>query len=368
MNADDEHGASDRRREEGTSVVVVNWNGAEPLAACLDSVFASEPPPREVIVVDNGSTDGSREMVRERYRDVVLLELPDNPGPAAARNLGLRVARCGRVLTLDNDVVLATGTIATMNRALDESGAVAAQARSLVASDPATIHYDGGALHFAGLIALRHFFEPLESADRGESGWLEVGAFVSLCILQDADDVLALGGYDEDLEILFEDTDLSFRLRAAGRRLVLTTDDPILHGSGTAGTSFRDTAYPRRRVFLHSRNRWWYLAKNHRAWTLLLSSPGLLVYELWWFAFALSKGHVGAWCAGKLAFLRRLPTVLARRHAIQRARRVPDRELLVGGPLTLSPQLRAKPWSRRMATVLDRCLRTWWAIVRPLVV
>lgn len=358
--------AKGRSTTPGITAVVVNYDGAHYLAACLDGLLAGEVVPDEVIVVDNGSTDGSQDLVRERYPDAVLLELPGNPGPAAARNLGMRVARCGRVLTLDNDVVLAPEALGRLAAALDaDAGLVAVQARSVVASDPGTVHYDGGWAHYAGLLVLRNFFVPLAEAEG--SGVSEVGAFVSLCVLQENARVLAAGGYDEDLEILFEDADLSFRLRALGERLAVVDDAICLHGSGTAGTSFRRDAYPARRVFLHSRNRWLFLLKNHRAWTLVLSAPALVVYEIYWLAFATLRGGLLAYLRGKWALLRLLPRVLARRHRIQSSRRVGDRELLRGGPLTLSPQLREKRIARALTAVLDTGLRGWWALVRPLV-
>lgn len=355
-------------RAHAVSAVVVNHQGLACLFECLAALMHSEPPPAEVIVVDSGSTDGAPQLVRERHPDVRVIELGANLGPAAARNRGLREARHERVLTLDNDVVVQRGTIAALSRALDERPAAAAvQSRSLVAHDHTRIHYDGGGFHYTGVLVLRHFYGALADAAPSPGGVAAVDAIVALCVLQDRARVLAVGGYDEVMSILFEDNDLSYRLRASGEELLVCEREPCLHGSGTAGTSFREGAYPARRVFLHTRNRRMFLLANLRARTLLLAAPGLAVYELFWFAFALSRGRLGSWCAGTWAFLRALPHVLARRRQLAARRAVGDRALLRGGPLTLSPQLAAAGRAPLGARLLDALLRGWWSLVRGLV-
>jgi GT2 family glycosyltransferase len=350
------------------SAVVVNHQGLACLFDCLAALQQSDPPPDDVIVVDSGSTDGAPQLVRERYPAVRVIELGANLGPAAARNRGLVAARHERVLTIDNDVVVRRGTLAELSRALDEHPrAAAVQSRSLVAHDAARIHYDGGGFHYTGVLVLRNFFGALASAPPTPGGSAAVDAIVALCVLQDRGRVLAVGGYDEVMSILFEDNDLSYRLRACGEELLVCEREPCLHGAGTAGTSFRAGRYPPRRVFLHTRNRRLFLLANLRVRTLLLAAPGLLVYELFWFAFAVSRGGFGAWCAGTWACVRALPHVRARRRQLAARRTVGDRALLRGGPLTLSPQLAASDRAPLMARLLDALLRGWWGLVRGLV-
>lgn len=355
-------------RARATTAVVVNHQGRACLFDCLEALLASEPAPAEVIVVDSGSTDGAPQLVREKYPAVRVIELGANLGPAAARNRGLREARHERVLTVDNDVVVQRGTLAALTGALDSHPrAAAVQSRSLVAHDRSRIHYDGGGFHYTGVLVLRNFFGVLAETRPTPGGSAHVDAIVALCVLQDRTRVLAVGGYDEVMSILFEDNDLSYRLRASGEELLVCELEPCLHGSGTAGTSFRGGGYPARRVFLHTRNRRMFLLANLRARTLLLAAPGLLVYEAFWFAFAVSRGRFGSWCAGTWAFVRTLPHVLARRRALAARRSVGDRELLQGGPLTLSPQLAATGRAPFGARLLDALLRGWWSLVRGLV-
>lgn len=346
------------------SVVVVNYDGERYLDECLSAALALEGPIDEIIVVDNASTDGSRRLVAERFPNVRLIALERNDGPCPARNAGMRAARNRWVLALDNDAVCDRDVLVKLAREVQDGVAIL-QPRSVFHSEPARVHYDGGELHYAGLIALRNFYVPLESALGARVE--EVGCAVSVALLVDRDLVLACGGYDARHFILFEDLDLSYRLRARGLSIVSVADARVRHLGGTPGISYREgTRYPSSRVFLHARNRWIHLAKNHAAWTLLVSAPGLAVYELAAFAFACAELSPLAWLRGKLAFLALLPGILRDRRDVQRARRVRDARLLRGGPLTTSPLVRTTGMRASAQRALDAVLRGWWSVARVL--
>src|SRR5688572_25840439 len=350
-------------RIPAVSAVVCNYNGERYLDECLRAVLAQRP--EEVIVVDDASTDGSVALLRARFPEVTVHVLARNRGPCAARNAGMRAARHRWVLAVDNDAVLEPDVLARLRAALEEHPeACLAQPRSVHYDEPTRVHYDGGGFHYLGLIALRNFHVPLSSAEG--RGVLAADALVGICALLDRDVVLARGGYDEDLFYLAEDLDLSLRLRQAGERLLSVEEALVRHRGGTAGLSFRGGRSPSRRVFLRARNRRSILVKNLRWRTLLVSMPAFALYALVWALFALRSGEIRAHIGGRLAFLRALPRVLRARSAVQAQRRLPDRALLVGGPLVLSPSLVSSPLARRLARGLDACLRGWWRLVRPL--
>jgi len=347
------------------SAVVVNYQGEPYLEACLRSLQALEDPVDEIVVVENGSTDGSLNILNTHFRSVVLLRMKENVGAATARNVGMRAAKHRFVLLVDNDVVLAPDTLTKLRAALEaDPGLAMVQPRSVYKAEPTRVHYDGGSFHYAGLIALRNMGQPLSEA-KGR-GVTEVDVVISLALLADKKAVVDVGAFDEEMFILFEDLDLSYRLRAAGHRLAMVEDAVVLHDSGTPGISFRGGSYPERRVFLHSRNRWIHLAKNYRLWTLIVASPGLMIYELAWFAFALKQGTLGAWWRGKRAFFGHTRRLWQKRRKAARLRKVGDRRLLVGGPLTLSPGIAGGQGLG--ARLLDGLLRAWWGLARWFVV
>jgi GT2 family glycosyltransferase len=344
------------------SVVIVNYNGEAYLEECLGSVAALEGAIDEVIVVDNASTDRSVAMLAASFASVRVLAMERNEGPAPARNAGMRAARNRWVLALDNDAVCTPDMLVKLERAaLDHDRVAIVQPRSLFYTDRSRVHYDGGAFHYVGLIALRNFYTPIAEAV-GERV-VPVDCAVAVALLLDRDVVLAAGGYDESFFILFEDLDLSYRLRALEHRILSVEDAIVLHKGGTPGISYREgPRYPGSRVFFHSRNRWLYVVKDYRAWTIVATLPGLAAYEIVWLAFAIASGGLGAWLKGKLAFFRLFPGVLARRRDFQARRSVGDGRLLVGGPLTLTPAVMQSSWKRPLLAGLDRGLRAWWWI------
>jgi GT2 family glycosyltransferase len=344
------------------TVAVCNYNGAEHLPPCLAALAAQTHAIDELLVVDNASTDASEALVRERFPAARWVPMGRNDGPCPARNRALELARNEWVLLVDNDAVLAPDVLEKLVAAARaRADAALVQPRSVFADRPDVVHYDGGSFHYAGLFSLRNFSVPLAQAQG--RGVVEVDGAVSVALLARRSTLLALGGFDADYFILFEDLDLSYRLRLAGHAILSVEDALVRHRGGTGGISFRGAIeYPRRRAFFHSRNRWIYLAKCYRLRTLLAAAPGLLLYELVWLAFTLRSGTFGGWLEGKRDFLAKFRGVRQRRRAIRSTRRRPDRELLVGGPLTLSAQLRGGAAER----VLDLLLRTWWNLVRPL--
>ncbi|MEW6267720.1 MAG: glycosyltransferase family 2 protein [Thermodesulfobacteriota bacterium] len=210
------------------SVVVVNWNGAAYLGDCLESVRGED---REVLVVDNASTDGSAALVAQRFPDVRWLANPDNLGFARAANRGLRAARADHVLFLNPDA-----------RANDEAIAAAV---SLLAQRPdvglvgVAVRDANGRLTptvepFFSLAALRRPWVRRVRAPQGpepvEIDWCH-GAF----FLGRRADLLALGGYDEAYFLYAEDMDLCFRMHAAGRSVVYLPQVSIVHEGNVAG-------------------------------------------------------------------------------------------------------------------------------------
>ena len=116
------------------SAIVVNWNGRDYLRPCLEALLA-QPPLDEVLLVDNHSDDGSREMVAEKFPDVRIIDTGGNLGPAHARNVGVAEARNELCLLLDNDVVVQEGAVGELERVMATTPrAGMAQARSQFAT------------------------------------------------------------------------------------------------------------------------------------------------------------------------------------------------------------------------------------------
>ncbi len=347
------------------SAIVVNWNGRDYLPRCLDALLAQQPPPGEVIVVDNHSDDGSRELVAARYPAVRVIDTGRNGGPCHARNVGASAAQHEQCLFVDNDVVLHPGALAALRRCLDGDPKVAmVQARSLCGDDPNIVHYDGGDLHFLGTLVLRNWYQPLAQAKNPDG---PIGAAIALCFLCKRTAFRAVGGFDENLFILYEDNEFSYKLRMRGHTIRLCPDALCTHFAGTAGLSVRgESGYPGRRTFLHARNRWYVLISCMRWRTLLLTVPAQLVYGVVYAGFGVRRGHLRDWLHGKWELLKMLPAAVRARQTAQAGRTVPDRELLIAAPVTLNPGLAEKGASAALRRGLDRFFAGYWCVVRRL--
>jgi hypothetical protein len=348
------------------TAIVINWNGKAYLPECLAALIAQEPAPDEILVVDNHSDDGSREFVAERFPNVEVVDTGRNAGPCHARNVGVRRARHELCLLLDNDVVLHPGAVRELLRCAEaDPRAAMIQARSLCGDDRSVVHYDGGDLHFLGTLVLRNWYRPLAQASVPEG---PIGAAIALCFLTRKSVFESVGGFDENLFILYEDNEFSYKLRMRGHTIRLAAGALCTHKAGTAGLSVRgrDDAYPGRRTFLHSRNRWYVLLTCMRWRTFVLTMPAQLLYGVVYAAFGHQRGHVRDWWRGKWELLRLIPKALRARGPAQRGRTVADRDLLVAAPMTLNPGLAERGFAASLRVWLDRFFAGYWRLLRRL--
>jgi GT2 family glycosyltransferase len=194
------------------AVVVPNWNGAAWLPACLDAIEAQTLAPARTVVVDNGSTDGSLELLAGRGVEVV--ELGRNTGFAHAANRGLEAAGAELVALVNNDVVLEPDWLERMAAALAAHPEAAAAACKMVdLRDPSSVWDAGDFLRRDGAAVQRGRVEP----DDGRFD--SPGDAFSACAgaaLYRRTAVLAVGGFDERYFAYLEDVDLGLRLRLAG--------------------------------------------------------------------------------------------------------------------------------------------------------
>ncbi len=199
---------------DGASVVLPNWNGRRWLARCLASLRDQELAPAAVIVVDNGSTDGSLEYLRDQHPAVRTIALGSNTGFAHAANVGLRAATTEFVALVNTDVVLAPDWLRRMAGALRDNPAAASVAcKMLSLEDPSTIYDAGDILRRDGVCEQRGRFGP--AAGRFEAPEEVFGACAGAALYR-RDVVLDLGGFDERYFAYLEDVDLALRLRLAG--------------------------------------------------------------------------------------------------------------------------------------------------------
>jgi GT2 family glycosyltransferase len=204
------------RSDPAVSVVIPNWNGRRWLAGCLEALAGQELAPAEVIVIDNGSEDGSLEYLHDEHPTVLVHALGRNTGFAHAANQGLAAAGSELVALVNTDVVLAPDWLARMARTLladPDSAAVAC--KMLALADPGRVYDAGDILRRDGACEQRGRFS------RDDGRWDAPGEVFGACAgaaLYRRSAVLGVGGFDERYFAYLEDVDLALRLRLAGWR------------------------------------------------------------------------------------------------------------------------------------------------------
>lgn len=299
------------------SVIVPTWNGRGFLDGCLASLEAQTArESMEVIVVDNGSADDTREMVAERYPSVRVIALPENRGFAGGCNAGIRAAHAPLIALLNNDAETDARWAERLLEAADAhpgAGSFACAIRQWVVRDRLESCGDffsvfGWAGHL-GLHADAAAYVP--SMPFGPCAG---AAMYRASALEDA------GLFDEAFFVSHEDVDLAFRLRLRGHPCVAVPDAIVFH-RGFA-TRHRNAGT----LFLSRRNQLFVLWKNLPALLWILLLPLLLLGQLLGLHSRFVRIGMLRACAvtlrARLAALRFLPAMLRTRRGIQRRRRV----------------------------------------------
>lgn len=326
------------------SVVIANYRGETLLAPCLDSLRAQDTDlPFEVIVVDDGSDDGSADLVTSRYPEVKLMVNRRNMGPAAAKNVGAAEARGDYLAFLDNDVELHPSWMRYMLEAMtadhDRLGACASHI--MLNSHSTVLNSTGGLINMLGYAWDRGIFNE-DSKTYSYSLRVMYACTAAMMIRRGVFE--ELGGFDERYRYLFEDVDLGWRMNIRGYRVAYEPRAVARHLlSSTMG---------RRRLrnqYLYERNRLRALLKNMERETLRLVRKELV----FWFGQRMRSEMESGLTARQKAVLPlrmaqalvwnliRLPDTLRLRKEVADTRVVSDLELISAG--VLCPQIGEPP-------------------------
>jgi GT2 family glycosyltransferase len=295
-------------------VVIPNWNSLQHLERCLGSLETTGPSPEiELLVVDNGSTDGSVSYMEGE--GVPHVALPRNAGFAAAVNLGASRTETDSILVLNADTVLEPGALARLSETLEaDLGLGGVQPRILqlgangAGEKPARIYSVGQSLtrdgrgveEAAGLLQQPRHLAASEP----------FGVCGAACLLR-RELFTELGGYDESYVSFCEDVDLNVRARIAGWRFATVPEAVVWHvGNAVWQTGFADPGAENSRL----------VARNRLATQIKFmpaaSIPRIAAVEAGALARSIAQRRFAATARGKLEALRRLPALRRERRRL----------------------------------------------------
>jgi N-acetylglucosaminyl-diphospho-decaprenol L-rhamnosyltransferase len=247
------------------SIILVNYNGAEFLAECLDSIYRVINSDCEVIIIDNSSTDNSVEIVRDRFPSVRLICSEVNLGFGKASNLGVDRSQGTYLLFLNTDTILTENTPQILADYLDRHLDVGAIGARMTFRDGSYQLSSGMlpnlAIEFIDKIRYgldRKWHDLWANIYHKQSATVrEVGWVTGACLMIRREIFQSLGGFDEAFFMYFEDKDLCKRVRALGCKVIYDPDTSVIHllgGSSQNITKSVNTYYRDSQLYYYQKH------------------------------------------------------------------------------------------------------------------
>ena len=324
-------------RRAPVSVIVVNHNRRELLRGCLESLARQSAGGFAVVVVDNGSTDGSAEMAEREFGAapfrLKVVRNRENRGFCAANNQGIAASEEPFIALLNNDAEAAPGWLEALLGAFEDPGVGMAASKILTWEEPPRIDKAGHLIYLDGQNRGRGTGEP----DRGQYDRREEVLWPDGCAAMYRRRMLEeIGGFDEDFFAYGDDAELGLRARIAGWRCLYVPEAVVRHRrASTLGpaSARRVELIERNRVLLAAKLFPWSLLWLNGAYYAARIGAGLL-------AAAANRGEASrfpgpggkirlaaAMVKGDLAALRLLPRMLRKRREVNRIRRLSPAEV-----------------------------------------
>lgn len=265
------------------TVVIPNYNGIDYVADCLDSLRLQKGCEFKTILVDNASSDGSYELVRDKYPEVRLMRFRENTGFSKAVNAGIRASDTPFVILLNNDTVVLPGFVRELVKAIEKSRDIfSVGAKMLQMGSPDKTDDAGDFYSALGWAYARGKDRPAEQFTRSA----DIFSVCAGAAIYRRNLLAKLGLFDERHFAYLEDIDIGYRARIHGYRNRFEPRAKVLH-AGSASSGSRYNAF---KVRLSAANNIYIIYKNMPALQKLLNLPFLCAGFLAKFLFFIPKG------------------------------------------------------------------------------
>jgi GT2 family glycosyltransferase/ubiquinone/menaquinone biosynthesis C-methylase UbiE len=293
-------------------VVIPSWDGVAVLGGCLDAVAAQTTRPARVIVIDNGSEDGTRALLARDYPWVDVIHLAMNTGFANAVNCGIRASSQDLVVLLNNDARPESGWLEALVDASRRNRGYAFLTSKLLDETGTIVESTGDFLDWSGVPRQRDHGSSDEAATDSVT---EVFSGCGGATLYRRSMLNDVGLFDTRFFAYYEDVDLCFRAQLRGHHGAYVPSARVRHiGSATSNK------YPGMKVRLSVRNNWWLVLKNAPLPLLPRMLAGLALANTGTAVHAAKADAFRAYLRGNLEALGGAHAVLRDRRIIQRQR------------------------------------------------
>jgi GT2 family glycosyltransferase len=296
------------------TVVIVNWNSADLLNRCLSALARQTLPPDKILVIDNGSNDGSTREAGQ-FPNVELREMGRNLGFAGGNNEALKACATEFVALLNPDALPEPDWLEKLIAAAHVFPEMAAfGSRQMAADSSEILDGTGDVYHLSGKVWRQGKGLPYRKRDDLPC---EIFSPCACAALYRREALLSVDGFDDDYFCYVEDVDLGFRLRLAGYKALYVPDAVVHHiGSATTGGQHSDFS-----VYHGHRNLVWTFVKDMPVLLFWLLLPLHVLLNFVSVAYFVLRGRGRVILKAKRDALRGLPRVLQKRRRIQQARK-----------------------------------------------
>ena len=272
-----------------TTIIIPNYNGLSFMEPCFESLKEQTVRDFKVLVVDNGSTDGSVEWLKEHRVPSIFLK--ENTGFSGAVNTGIRAADTPYVLLLNNDTRVEPGFVAAMERAIERSPKIFSVSSRMIQMYHPELLDDAGDMY--SILGWAYQRGVGRSVNLYQKSCRVFSACAGAAIYRRAvfDEI---GLFDELHFAYLEDIDVGWRAKLYGYDNVYCPDAAVYHvGSGTSGSRYNSF-----KVRLAARNCIYLNYKNMPGWQILLNAPFLLAGIFVKYLFFVKNGFGGDYVSG----------------------------------------------------------------------
>ena len=309
-------------------IIIPNWNGEEMLETCLNSLRNQTCQKFTVTVVDNGSVDGSLDLLKAHYPEVQVLFFQENRGFSAAVNEGIKKTNNTWILLLNNDIEMAKDCIEVLLKNCLKQDEFDLFALKMLSFDQRSLLDGAGDGIMRGGVGYRlGTMEkdcPYYHLRRKVFGACAGAALYRRTLFE------VIGLFDEDFFAYLEDVDLNLRAVRSGRTCFYLPDARVYHiGSGSTGSKINQFT-----IRLSTRNNIFILLKHYSLAMLIRFFPAILIYQLFWFLFVLKKGQLKAYLKGLMQSISLAATMIKKREEIKQSTVISARVL--GDMMTIS--------------------------------
>jgi len=296
------------------TVIIVNWNGGPLLEECLHGLKQQTQPPNRILVIDNGSTDGSAELA-EKIPGVTVRKTGKNLGFAAGNNRALEECDTDFVALLNPDALPDPDWLANLVSAAETyPNAASFGSRQMMHGQPDTLDGIGDVYHVSGAAWRYRYGRALREEDKVGK---QIFCACAAAVLYRRDALLDVGGLDEDFFCYVEDVDLGFRLRLAGYTCQYVPD-AVVHHVGSASTGGQNSDFS---VYHGHRNLVWAFIKNMPGILFWVFLPAHILLNLVAIGHYIKHGQGRVILRSKWDALAGIPIIWPKRKLIQAKRR-----------------------------------------------